>query len=500
LLTLALGLAGVVWAEDGSASVPRGSSGWNRHPGQNGPLTPEQQEIAAAAWKYFENNYQSSTCLFNSVDGYPSTTMWDTASAIAGLVSAFELGLVPAPEFDRKTSCLLGSLQRIRLFHDELPNKAYQTITLDPVDYNNQPGETGFSAIDIGRLLTWLAIVKERYPNHAEEVDRVVLRWDFCNLIDSAGTLYGGLPVSGGGAHYVQEGRLGYEEYAANGFRLWRFDTTAAASLEPASRIEIEGVPIEYDARDPKQYGAHNYVVTESYLLSGLEMNWDLPGDIDPSDRWTSDKAARALAERVYKVQYRRWRRTGVLTARTEHQLDRPPYFIYDTVFSDGVPWATISDTGQSYPELAAVSTRAALGMWILFDTSYTRRLEQAVVPLVDPDKGLYEGFYESDGQKIGALTSNTNGIVLETLLYKVEGKLLPPSNGLDTLWDRVPNDEFPGNSQCLPRPHTVAEHAPADRGGQYQEASGVARGTPKTRHQPPSPDSIQEPAPKDER
>ncbi len=70
---------------------------------------------------------------------------------------------------------------------------------------------------------------------------------------------------------------------------------------------------------------------------------------------------------------------------------------------------------------------------------------------LLDPEKGIYEGYYEADGRTIQALTANTNGIVLETLLYKKQGKLFQPSTA-ETLWDQVPNGEFSGNTQCLPR------------------------------------------------
>jgi hypothetical protein len=278
-----------------------------------------------------------------------------------------------------------------------------------------------------------------------------VLRWNFCNLIDRGGTLYGALTVPTG-VNYLQEGRLGYEGYAAAGFQLWNFDTEAASRLGPKEKTRIYGVPVLYDGRDPKEFGAHNYVLTEAFLLSGIELNWDKPDDGTRSDLWFSDRTAHRLAENVYKAQYKRWRETGILTARTEHHVDGPPYFIYDTVFSDGEAWNTITDTGDQYPELAAVSTKAALGLAFLFDTEYTDKLVESVKRLVDPDRGLFEGFYEKDGRRIDAITANTNGIVLETLLYKVEGKLYRDSGPMfTTLWDGVPNAEYPGNWQCLP-------------------------------------------------
>lgn len=453
MLTLATGLAALMLDAAAPTSVPFvwGDPKDSKHPGQNGELTQEQDAVARAAWKYFENNYHAETCLYNSVDGYPSTTMWDTASSIAAVVSAYEMNLIFSQDFDQRIGCLLDALNRMPLYKGEAPNKAYHTISLEMVNYDNTAGEIGFSAIDIGRLLTWLAIVKTRYPLHAEKVDKAVLRWSFCNMVDRAGTLYGAANTPDGKVIYLQEGRLGYEEYAAAGFQLWGFDTKAASDPEPYAEIGIYGVPIAYDARDAARFGAHNYVLTEAFLLGGLEFNWDQVRDTNPNDSYISDRLAYTLAKRVYKAQERRWKATGILTARTEHHVDGAPYFVYDTVFSDGEKWATIADDGTPYPDLAAVSTKAALGMWVLFDTKYTAELAAHVMPMVDPEKGLHEGIYEKDGKRIEAITANTNGVVLETLLYKMEGKLLA-NNRPETLWNQVPNGEYSGNSQCLPR------------------------------------------------
>ena len=86
------------------------------------------------------------------------------------------------------------------------------------VNYSNQPEEIGWSAIDIGRLLLWLKIVSVRYPEFSEYIDRIVLRWSYCDLLDRCGLLYGG-SMAQGKINLFQEGRLGYEEYAAVGYQ-----------------------------------------------------------------------------------------------------------------------------------------------------------------------------------------------------------------------------------------------------------------------------------------
>src|SRR6185369_13209508 len=162
-----------------------------RHPGRNGCLTAKELEMAKVAWRYFENNEQKETGLVNAVDGYPSTTMWDTASYLGALIAAKRLCLISTNEFDRRVVALLSTLSSLSLYRGELPNKVYNTKTAEKVNYGNAPGEIGFSALDLGRLLIWLRILREDYPEHGNAADRVVMRWNFCHAVDSCGTLFG---------------------------------------------------------------------------------------------------------------------------------------------------------------------------------------------------------------------------------------------------------------------------------------------------------------------
>ena len=433
------------------------------HPGRNGPLTPEEMKLARIAWRYFENNYQPSTGLCNSVNNYPSTTMWDTASYLGALVAARELGIISKNEFAIRMTKILETLNKLSFFKDELPNKCYNTINGAKVNYANQPGEIGFSAIDLGRLLIWLKIIKERYPQYANAIDNFVLRWNFCNVLDEYGTMYGAI-LKDGKVMYVQEGRLGYEEYAAKGFQLWGFDTTRASKPDPYNFIPIFGIDIPYDTRDPRELGAHNYVVCESYILDGIELNWDKTSDRSNNDMYHSDKLMAEFAQRIYKVQEERFKRTGILTARTEHQLDGPPYFVYDTIYSDGFAWNTITEKGKYVPQFASIALKGAFGLWVLWKTRYTDLLYEAVSELYDAEKGFYEGRYERTGGLIKTFTANNNGIILEAFLYKVEGKLLRFSN-IPSLWDRKISDEFIGDDKCYPghrygRRHFTKEYA----------------------------------------
>ncbi|HSV82802.1 MAG TPA: DUF3131 domain-containing protein [Ramlibacter sp.] len=406
-----------------------------RYERRTGPLTERELQMARTAWKYFENNTQPSG-LANAVDNYPSTTMWDTASYVAAVVAARELGLITPPAADQRLGRLLETLGKLVFFRDELPNKVYHTQTLDKVDYSNRPGEVGFSALDLGRLLIWLKVVKERYPQHADGIDRFVLRWKLGRVVDKEGMMFGALLDKERKPQYVQEGRLGYEEYSAKGFELWGVPTELAGRAEPYATVPIYCVEVPYDARDPRKFHQHNYVVSESYVLDGVEFDWDLATDRAPARRhnhpWMAD-----FAHRIYQAQENRWRATGILTARSEHQLETDPYFVYDTVFTDGYAWNTITDTGKYVPQFAAVSLKAALGMWVLWRSEYSDRLFDAIAGQSDPARGFHEGIYENGKGPIRAFTANNNGIMLEALLYKAQGKILKWGPPRESLWDR---------------------------------------------------------------
>ncbi|MEM0978447.1 MAG: DUF3131 domain-containing protein [Pseudomonadota bacterium] len=419
-----------------------------------------ERELAAArlAWTFFEKHTQEATGLANSVGTYPSTTMWDTASYISGLVSAYELCIIDKAEFDKRIFKLLKTMRTMKLFRNELPNKAYQTKTAEVVNYQNVPGEIGFSSLDIGRLLVWFRILSNRYPYLSNSIDSILLRWDFTNVVGDDGLLYGArIDERTGETVYTQEGRLGYEEYASKGFALWGFEPHEAHRAEPFRTVSVYGVSVPYDGRDPRIFKTRDYVVTESYLLDGLELNWDLPHD-DTSPDWVHTDGWRAdFADRIYYVQQERFRRDGYLTARSEHNVKGPPYFVYDTIFSDGFPWNTTTPRGVFAPEHAAIATKAAFGLWSLWETEYTDQLIEAVITLGDPELGYYEGLYEQGTGFIPLQTSNNNGILLASLLHKVQGKILTPDVTDRDLWYTRFREGDLRVTKNLPDPPTVS-------------------------------------------
>lgn len=377
-------------------------------------LTEQEYSWASTAWKYFENNYQENTGLVNSVDGYPSTTMWDTASYLMALISAEKLNVIGKDEYAVKMEKALRTLAKLPLVEGKLPNKAYNTQTLAMVDYANNPVENGigWSAIDIGRILVPMNILVWQYPQFNSLVNKVLNHWKVGGMIQQ-GYLYGARPsTKHTGLELVQEGRIGYEEYASKALSLMGRDVfNAMKYVDYLELVSIDGVDIPTDKRDPAEFHAHNYVVSESYILDSIEFG--------------ADSVSKIFAYRVYQAQENRYKRTGVLTAVSEDNVDQAPYFVYNTVFSDGEKWNTITDTGEQVPELRTLSTKAAFGWYSLYDTTYTGLLIDDAKNLFSQNKGWYSGRYEVDGRVNKAVTANTNGIVLESLAYLQTGPLL---------------------------------------------------------------------------
>ena len=375
-------------------------------------LSEQQRQWAQIAWQYFENNYQSSTGMVNSTDAYPSTTLWDTSSYLMALISAERLQLITAQKFDERVGLLLQSLSQLKLYDGKLPNKAYNTQSLQMVDYNNTPSELGigWSAIDIGRVLVPFNILVWANPQHTPAVKKLLSAWSFDALVQKA-EIYGAT-VENGQKVLVQEGRLGYEQYAAKSLGLLGIDVSSALDYRRyLGYVDVYGIKLPIDTRDPNKFKAHNYVVSEPYILDGLEYGWD--------------QVSEEFAYRVYAAQQQRFEHTGQLTAVSEDNIDEAPYFVYNTIYTDGKTWQTITDQGADASKFRSISTKAAFGWNALYHTAYSEKLLQSLAGLNDPAKGWYSGLYETSAKPNKAITANTNAIILESLCYQQFGPLI---------------------------------------------------------------------------
>ncbi|MDQ7083708.1 MAG: DUF3131 domain-containing protein [Sulfurovum sp.] len=116
--------------------------------------TEEELEMAGIAWKYFEKNYQEKTGLTNAGNKYPSASVWDWANGVYGMFAAKKLGIISQEKFENMLHKFLRTMQEMKMFNNELPNKTYSTKHAYMTNYRNKQIEdgTGWSVADIARL------------------------------------------------------------------------------------------------------------------------------------------------------------------------------------------------------------------------------------------------------------------------------------------------------------------------------------------------------------
>lgn len=428
--------------------------------GRYGKLTPKEILWAKVAWRYFQNNTNTGIGLVNGSDKQPIFTVWQAGDYLAAMVSARELGLIEEQEFDTRVSYLLGFLSSMDLADGKLPNKAYNAITGRMVNYGNQPDNIGWSAVDIGRLLMWMKITGQRHPKFQEYLDKVALRWNYCDVIDNCGQLSGRYRNKSETSKY-QEGRLGYEQLAGAGFAVWGFNSSLSGNVPATETTTILGLPLQFDARDARTTGVQTPVLTMPHVFMGMELGWRNPA-ADRFGQRTDTPSLQELADQVYRVQEARYLKDKVFTARSDYQVRTEPYQVFNSVFAAGYPWNTIDSEGKEYPRLSLVSTRAAFGMWVLWPTPYTDQLIEVVQSMYDKDRGWFEGRIEASGAPQQNITLATNAAVLEALLFKVKGRLYSPEPAPGYFQVQLA-DVFLKLNRCYPSERPVCEAKSAE-------------------------------------
>ncbi len=376
-------------------------------------LCEADREVAKIAWKYFENNYQEKTGLFNAANQYPSTTMWDTGSALAATIAAEDFGLISNKEFEDKITALIKTLVTMDLFQGEAPNKVYNTKTMKMVTYANKltPDGIGVSVLDLARLVSWLRTLTCKHPKFKHQVDLALQRWNFDQLIKGGRMQSLKRYPKTGEIKSFQEGRLGYEQYAAKILEREGHQLRHSSTYNNQNRkdINIFGINIATDNRTPEKYHSNNSVVSESYIMDAIENGYDDENTL--------------LINNIYQVQKKRWENTGIVTAVSEDNINKKPYFVYNTIFSGGKTWVAKSSKGEILKEHKTVSNKAAIALSLLYpDDDYSTVLFDKVRNAYDPNKGWYSGIYENGEGFNTSTTANTNGVILSALLYNKYG------------------------------------------------------------------------------
>lgn len=381
---------------------------------RRGPLTDEEKKWAKIAWTYLEKNYIAETGMVDSIKEFPLATLWDTASALLGTFCAYKLEIIDQSVFDERTEKLLNSIKKIPLCNKGLPHKYYNTHNLlnvhpkDPWVEKN----TGWSGLDVARIIMALHVISIHEPKFMPLIKSIFQGWNLRDLIHE-GQLQGGSVENDEALESSQEGRLGYEQYASRCLNLIGLDTPASNRHETNLKFQdIYGVDVPIDKRIAKTHHADSYTLSEPYILEGLEFGWNA--------------LSQNLACNVYKAQEERFKHTNIYTAVSEDNVDSGPNFVYNAVIINGKPWVAVTDKGEEANDYRTLSTKAAIGWFVLFETPYTNDMVGHLIGnVINPDEGWFAGIYENDQRINTALSLNTNGIILESLYVKCFGPLV---------------------------------------------------------------------------
>ena len=388
--------------EPGGAGVSRAGA---LVPAVREPLTAADEKFyrdaAATAWKYLDANYQEATGFVNGSPEWHYTTTWDIGAQMLAFLAARDVGLITTEEYHRRVTKGLATLERAQLYDRAAFNKTYSATTGKAGDGTR--GATGWSATDLGRLLVAAKVVSTRDPQLAPAVTRVVQRLDLSQIVKD-GYLHGRMIGSSGKPWTFQEGRIGYEQYAARGFALWGAEVARAAAVQTnAYPIDVMGVSLPGDRRKLDRLNS------EPFVLMGLELG--LTPDM------------RALAENVLKVQRLRFEKTGRLTMVSEDAVAvAPHYFYYYCVIANGRPFMIdLVTPGRTLENPRWVSTKAAFGWHALMPSDYTKQVMD-LVERTRTERGWASGVYEETDKSTNTLDINTSAVVLEAAAYQLRG------------------------------------------------------------------------------
>lgn len=363
-------------------------------------------DAARVAWQFVERYYRPTTGLTTPLGSYQFATLWDIGSMLGALYSARALELIDDDLYQTRLRKILQTLDTMPLYDGKVFNKSYDTRTAAMVHHDRglSGKGLGWSAIDLGRLLIWLKIVGRDNAETEKLTEAIVGRNDFSRVVRS-GYLWGESV-----RQEYQEGRIGYEQYAAQGFALWGFRAEDALNLNRnALPLSVMGQTLPADLR------RWDRLTSEPFVLMGLELGWD---------RQTAE-----VVRRLLLAQERRYQKTGAITIAAEDAVDvEPHFFYYYCLYAGGKHFAIdVQDRRSSVEGPRWVSTKSAFAFHALMPTRYTdlavQRLRNA-----QSSGGWASGVYERTDQSTGNLNINTAAVILSAALYDKLGQPLLPS------------------------------------------------------------------------
>jgi hypothetical protein len=405
-------------------------------------IADKEYKWAKIAWLYFENNYNEKTGLVNTSDGYSISSLWTIGDNIIATICAYELKLITEFDFDKRISNQLSFLNSAGLLNKNLFNKYYNTLTGDKVNISNKTSDEGWSGNDIARMLIALKILNSKYPQYREYSDKAVIRLNFSELVDSMGYFYSGIK-SGKEFNKFIESNLGTKEYLARGYQAYGINTKASSYFLEYEKEKIYDVLIYSDGREfrKNQYFSNNYIVSLPFILDYIEFGWKDYSSTENIDYMEIDSNYSKQGKNISYLQEKRYKVDKILTARTNHRAQTPPFHLIDAVFANGFAWNTIDNNNKYYKNKSLVSVAASAGLWVILNDEYTETLINSLKYCFDPLSGWYEGRSENSGYYEKVITASTNATVLEAIYYKFFGNLYKNIDITDTYYYKYFNN-----------------------------------------------------------
>lgn len=360
-------------------------------------LLSVHRNMAIAAWEYFDSQYQPQTGLINSVKGYKETTLWDVASAIGGTVAGYELALIEQDEFKQRIGTLLDTLGSMPLYNHHLPARNYHTDTGLPVTnkINRLKNGSGWSALDIARTLGWLAILEKRHPQFQPQIAKISQHWQLKSLIndgDITGARYNGVRE-----RRYQEGRYGYEQYAAAALSLWQLESPNARDTSDMNTTELQQLMVTVDNRNVP------FLTSDPFYLALIELG--------PAAEFLAQDSAT-----IYELHRRRWQQENQIWCFGEDASQHPPWFLYNNLWYQGKAWHSTDYRGQTSKHTQTLSAKCALSWAVLSQDEFGEELWFQARQLFRKE-GWFTGRF--DDRSVNASHNlNTHAVILTALLY----------------------------------------------------------------------------------
>ncbi|MEZ9593530.1 DUF3131 domain-containing protein [Shewanella sp. 10N.261.52.F9] len=362
------------------------------------------------AKRYFDKNWNETTGLIDSVQGYSHATMWDVASGIAGLLALEALEMSSQQSTHFRLEKMLNTLIKLPLYKNILPNRQYNTRTALPSGRMSQTSSNGngWSALDLGRLYIWLEILKRHKPYLIEKINQVQNKWQL-ERATKQGNLYG-TKLTAQREYFRQEGRLGYLQYAATGYRLAGLNVDTAFECYKLESIDLEGISLLIDQ------GNLPFFTLDPYVLYAIELGYQ-------DSCWNQ-------LQQLYKLHKQHAATNNRLVAFAEDSLSKSPWFLYNNIIFQGSPWQSVSHSGKPINDKQTFSNKAAFAMSVLFDEPYSQQLADLVISNSARHTVIPTGLY-ANGKTNTAYNINTNSLILVSLWYKSRNKqsILLPDN-----------------------------------------------------------------------